>query len=149
MCVAVDIIFCIKNSYCHSWLATTATAIVIVIRSFFLCAVSTSFFWPKILKPNPKNGFCPIMFFYFHGNLLFFWFGNRVLISCFFTTYNTWVPMRLVFFGVKSSAVVRSVCVKTGTEKGTRESLKRAEESFTFWLIISCDSCVCVCLCMW
>ena len=36
------------------------------------------------------------------------------------------------FFGVKSSAVVRSVCVKTGTEKGTRESLKRAEESFTF-----------------
>ena len=34
MCVAVDIIFCIKNSYCHSWLATTA--IVIVIRSLFL-----------------------------------------------------------------------------------------------------------------
>ena len=70
-----------------------------VFSKIFLRAVSTSFFWPKILKPNPKNGFCPNMFFYFHGNLLFFWFGNRVLISCFFTTYNTWVPMRLVFWG--------------------------------------------------
>ena len=57
MCVAVDIIFCIKNSYCHSWLATTATAIVIVIRSFFLSLSRSLMTYRGFLKNISSCGF--------------------------------------------------------------------------------------------